>query len=835
MKSVSSKASVAALILLAAPAAAATTTAHAWDAPMCALDPEVVAPNGMLCAEPPSELPMCASAISRGPHAIPRSEAFVLPTDARDAYLRTLELMADARYGEALLALRVVETAYPRIADRLALIRGEIELASGDARAAVGSFDEARASLDPSVAIEARVAKVRALIALDPGRAGGELVSLMRRYPDLPQALALRLELADARDQAGDVNEAVRVYREIDLGSPGSAIAVLARERLEEIRARGVEVRELNLVQRVDRAERLVSSGPMGLARAEVEALLEERLTPDLRTRIALGGARIARIEGRWEDAQRYLAMAHGGPVADEEALADEEAQAEDVHRAAHAREQETARRAIAQLKGRSAWSRVPALRLRNIVEIAARAGLTEETDAALGALAAQSSLHPQVAFDSALMGSGVGSDVHIEVLFGKVVSQPRFRTAARYHRARALERLGRWVEAELEYLTVADSDTSETGWYALLAEQRLWTVHAAMLCRCQPSEVEPPELLPEPADAEPVRFASLTALPDAARRPHHRAEGTRTEPREPIVPPAEPDLQALAERLEPVIETHGEAFPWLGRAQDLLRLGQRDAAADELHEAYLAWRDARGTGLIRVGTEAVYRGADAPRRFGGDWQTRRMRRDLPETARAVLVDVTSAVGDEGTAVGFGGWARVAARPRAYESLVREVAARHGLDPNLLLAVMRVESVYQRRIVSYAGAVGLMQIMPRTGRLIASAVGRDDYTTADLLDAETNLDFAAWYLASLIERFDGRLPLAIASYNGGPHNVRRWMREYAATMPLDAFLEFIPFDQTHRYVRRVLGHYAAYREQENLPMERLTLVLPDPGPDTVGF
>ena len=82
---------------------------------------------------------------------------------------------------------------------------------------------------------------------------------------------------------------------------------------------------------------------------------------------------------------------------------------------------------------------------------------------------------------------------------------------------------------------------------------------------------------------------------------------------------------------------------------------------------------------------------------------------------------------------------------------------------------------------------------------------------------------------------DGRLPLAIASYNGGPHNVRRWMREYAATMPLDAFLEFIPFDQTHRYVRRVLGHYAAYREQENLPMERLTLVLPDPAPDTVGF
>jgi soluble lytic murein transglycosylase len=128
-----------------------------------------------------------------------------------------------------------------------------------------------------------------------------------------------------------------------------------------------------------------------------------------------------------------------------------------------------------------------------------------------------------------------------------------------------------------------------------------------------------------------------------------------------------------------------------------------------------------------------------------------------------------------------------------------------------------------------------MQIMPRTGRLIADSVGREDYDTADLLDPETNLDFAAWYLSSLLERFDGRLPLAIASYNGGPHNVRRWMRDHYEHMTLDAFLEEIPFDQTHRYVRRVLTHYAAYRAQENLPMERLTLSLPEPQTDTVAF
>ena len=159
----------------------------------------------------------------------------------------------------------------------------------------------------------------------------------------------------------------------------------------------------------------------------------------------------------------------------------------------------------------------------------------------------------------------------------------------------------------------------------------------------------------------------------------------------------------------------------------------------------------------------------------------------------------------------------------------------YGVDPNLLLAVMRVESVYQKHIVSYAGAVGLMQIMPRTGQLIAHALGRTDFTPADLLDPHVNLEFAAWYLSSLIRRFDGHLPLAIAAYNGGPHNVRRWIQESPEDMPLDALLERIPFSQTHRYVRKVLVHYEAYRRQHELPTPQLSVVLPAPRVDPLAF
>jgi len=128
-----------------------------------------------------------------------------------------------------------------------------------------------------------------------------------------------------------------------------------------------------------------------------------------------------------------------------------------------------------------------------------------------------------------------------------------------------------------------------------------------------------------------------------------------------------------------------------------------------------------------------------------------------------------------------------------------------------------------------------MQIMPRTGRLIAERMGRDRFTTAQLLDPQTSLDFAAWYLHSLIERFDGHVPLAIAAYNGGPHNVRVWLERSGPDLPLDAFLDRIPFDQTHRYVRRVLTHYAAYRARDGLPMIDLGVGVPPARADSIAF
>jgi soluble lytic murein transglycosylase len=128
-----------------------------------------------------------------------------------------------------------------------------------------------------------------------------------------------------------------------------------------------------------------------------------------------------------------------------------------------------------------------------------------------------------------------------------------------------------------------------------------------------------------------------------------------------------------------------------------------------------------------------------------------------------------------------------------------------------------------------------MQIMPRTGRLIADKLGQHQVTTTDLLDPSTNLEFSAWYLRSLLERMDGRLPLAIAGYNGGPHNVRKWIRSYGVHVPLDAFLERIPFTETRRYVRRVLGYYTSYKAQRGEQVDLMAVTLPGERTTEVAF
>lgn len=137
----------------------------------------------------------------------------------------------------------------------------------------------------------------------------------------------------------------------------------------------------------------------------------------------------------------------------------------------------------------------------------------------------------------------------------------------------------------------------------------------------------------------------------------------------------------------------------------------------------------------------------------------------------------------------------------------------YGVDPFLMMGIMRQESRYQATAVSHAGAIGLVQVMPRTGAKVAALLGEGRYSPAALVDPATNLRYGVFYLSLLLKRFEGNFPLAVASYNGGPHNMSRWLRpwmERGETIEMDAFVEQIEYDESRDYVKKVTAFYATY-------------------------
>ncbi|MHB0971103.1 MAG: transglycosylase SLT domain-containing protein [Thermoanaerobaculia bacterium] len=148
--------------------------------------------------------------------------------------------------------------------------------------------------------------------------------------------------------------------------------------------------------------------------------------------------------------------------------------------------------------------------------------------------------------------------------------------------------------------------------------------------------------------------------------------------------------------------------------------------------------------------------------------------------------------------------------PRPYwEAFVRE-GARQGIEPYRLAAITRQESGFEPTVVSSAGAVGLMQIMPAEAARIASAGGVTKPVTREaLFDPETNIAVGAAEVAQKLRVTNGNLVHAIAAYNAGEEAVGRWLAQ-SATSDVDQFIESIPFAETRLYVKNVTRNFFEY-------------------------
>jgi soluble lytic murein transglycosylase len=147
--------------------------------------------------------------------------------------------------------------------------------------------------------------------------------------------------------------------------------------------------------------------------------------------------------------------------------------------------------------------------------------------------------------------------------------------------------------------------------------------------------------------------------------------------------------------------------------------------------------------------------------------------------------------------------------PIPYESLIDENARKQQLDQGWVYALVRSESAFIEDAESPAGALGLMQIMPRTGKLTAKSMGISNFRVAHLLEAEKNVPIGSVYLKKMLDLFGGNMILATAAYNAGPQRVQSWLPKTDCMDP-DVWVERIPFTETRKYVRRVMFFSSIY-------------------------
>ncbi|GAB4257918.1 MAG: lytic transglycosylase domain-containing protein [Thermoleophilia bacterium] len=153
--------------------------------------------------------------------------------------------------------------------------------------------------------------------------------------------------------------------------------------------------------------------------------------------------------------------------------------------------------------------------------------------------------------------------------------------------------------------------------------------------------------------------------------------------------------------------------------------------------------------------------------------------------------------------------------PLSFQEEIAAAARTYEVDPYLVAAVARAESGFEPEVVSRAGAVGVMQLMPETAEWLAE---REDWRGPAAFNLEKphdNIALGAFYLSVLLESFAGDREMALAAYNAGPNQVRRWIEEEAARAQAEgvpsAGMGDIPFPETRSFVERVEKYESLYR------------------------
>ena len=233
-------------------------------------------------------------------------------------------------------------------------------------------------------------------------------------------------------------------------------------------------------------------------------------------------------------------------------------------------------------------------------------------------------------------------------------------------------------------------------------------------------------------------------------------------------------------------IESDTSAYfddPAIVRVQELLALGDAEAAR-------LEWRSL----IARLDNTKKVAAAQTAKAYGWDYYA--------------IHGANSA----------GAWDEIDLRfPEAFKPIFQAYAEVESISITELLSIARRESAMDPLARSPVGALGLMQVMPSTAKMVAGQKGLA-YQRSKLQQPEYNVAIGAHYYRGLLDRFSQHRPKALAGYNAGPHRVRRWV---ASEVPTDQWIESLPFKETREYVQNVLAYAVIYDQRAGRKPELL--------------
>ncbi|NOZ29684.1 MAG: tetratricopeptide repeat protein [Chloroflexi bacterium] len=369
---------------------------------------------------------------------------------------------------------------------------------------------------------------------------------------------------------------------------------------------------------------------------------------------------------------------------------------------------------------------------------------------------------------------------------------QARYPTSAEGKKAlfaagMCMYRLERWTEAADDWRLLLDAYSLDTD--ELIAKTRLW-LGKALLAAGQPAQAMEAW---QPLIAQPETYYGQRA------RALAREAGLPLNAPLPTAPPPGPSDQEAAEEwlrswlsdsppgplslLPPELARD----PSLLRGQELLALGLEDLAIGELNRLRQRYQH---------DPLALYRLALRFRDMGV------YRLSIACAERLIALS-------PGPLESAPPFIQRLAYPVYFADLVEAEAAEQALDPLLVYAVIRQESLFEVSATSLSAAHGLMQVIPATGEWIATRLGWRDYRRELLYRPYVSVKFGTYYLRAALQMLDGDVIAALAGYNAGPGNALRWLERAGGDD--DRFFEEITLSEPRVYVQRILSFYATYR------------------------